>query len=267
MADHPTTDCPRLHTRVFRSENKVVARCNEIKKVAKDAKFTEITKLLAALGQLKVAFGTARDSIAARPDSPEIKAMFRVWEAAGLCDLGLPTFLEQLQQGLDGDFHVVLEEVLGRAKRTVADVLGMVGSLPSDLSGGQGEAAFRAAMAKHAAPMTTSTNILRACGKTLQEVTSEKPGAHDFTEVLKQTTRMAALGEFYICYFTALTLYRSPQMADTGGKMKAKLLDNLRIALTKLLSITFEEGESWPHIVGAQLREMCVFVRASDALR
>lgn len=113
-------------------------------------------------------------------------------------------------------------------------------------------------MSKNALLVIQIFDSIAASAKALQDLPADQDGV-DIVALIQHAARLGPLLEFHVCFYTALTLFRSPQMSDAGGALKAKLYGNLQVALTKISRLRFADGSGPPKHAEALLSEMCAF--------
>lgn len=233
-----------------------MGRCTEMRELGKNAGASSLKEVSADLERMVQAYEQARDSVAAIADSQGDG--HTQWHAAGLAEPGFLHFVHGLQQEINDQRRLVASLTVSQAKKAIADALALLGALPSDLKDGEGEHAFRSTMSKNALLVIQIFDSIAASAKALQDLPADQDGV-DIVALIQHAARLGPLLEFHVCFYTALTLFRSPQMSDAGGALKAKLYGNLQVALTKISRLRFADGSGPPKHAEALLSEMCAF--------
>ena len=234
-----------------------MGRCTEVREFGKNADVSCLKELSADLDQMVQKYEQARDSVAAAAASQGGPS--KEWCAAGLDEPGLLPFVRGLQQALKEQHGLAGSHLVSRTKQAIAEATAHLGALSSDFCDGEAEQAFRNTMSKNAQTMVEVFNFLSVAVKGLGDL----PTDHDKVEVAAlsaQTGRVAPLLEFYVCFYSALTLFRSPAISDAGGPAKTKLHGNLQTICQKMSALRFAGGEGPPKHAEALLGEMCAFV-------
>lgn len=233
-----------------------MGRCTEMRELGKNTEVSRLKELSADLDRMLQKYEQVRDSVAAAVDSQGGPS--KEWRAAGLAEPGFVPFVNGLQKSLKEQQCLVGSHLVSRTKKAIADALAHVGALPSEFCDGEAEQAFRNTMSKNAQAMIECFNFLSSAVKELGDLPTDQDG--DVPGLVAQTARMAPLLEFHVCFYSALTLYRSPAMSDAGGPAKAKLYGNLQTICSKMLALRFADGQGPPKHAEALLGEMCAFV-------